>query len=164
MAPYLEPAAWHASLPGVVVAAAALIDDAHDRLLIVKPNYRDHWSLPGGVCEFRESPHDGCAREVAEELGLSLPVGRLLAVDWQYPMPQYGPTGRPAVFFLFDGGTLPVGAEVTLQEEELDDWRFAARDELAGYLPDLMLPRVRAALAAQPTGCPRYVPAPAPQS
>jgi ADP-ribose pyrophosphatase YjhB (NUDIX family) len=159
VAAFLEPAAWHASLPGVVVAAGALIGDGDGRVLIVKPNYRDHWTLPGGVCEFRESPHDGCAREVAEEVGLSLLVGSLLAVDWQYPLPDYGPAGRPSVFFLFDGGILPPDAQITLQEEELDDWRFAAHGELADFLPDLILPRVRAAIAAQPSGCTRYVPA-----
>lgn len=155
----LEPAAWHASLPGVVVAAAALIDDGAGRLLIVKPNYRDHWTLPGGVCEFREPPHAGCAREVEEELGLRLPVGDLLAIDWQEPLPSYGPEGRPALSFLFDGGTLPAGARITLQQDELDEWRFAAERELAAYLPALMLPRIRAAIAAKPSGCPRYVPA-----
>ena len=61
----------------------------------MKPNYRDHWTLPGGICEFGEAPHAGCAREVAEETGLELPVGRLLSVDWQLPLPDYG-HGRPA--------------------------------------------------------------------
>ena len=44
----MEPVAWHASLPGVVATAAGLIHDPAGNVLIVKPNYRDLWSLPDG--------------------------------------------------------------------------------------------------------------------
>jgi 8-oxo-dGTP diphosphatase len=155
---FLAPPAWHASLPGVVVAASALIGDGAGNVLIVKPNYRAHWTLPGGMCEFGEAPHAGCAREISEELGLELPVGPLLAVDWQLPLARYGPAARPAIYFVFDGGTVSGQPQITLQQEELDGWRFAAESELASYLPPQMLPRASAALAAKAAGCPRYVP------
>src|SRR3974377_1467290 len=59
--------------------AAALITSPSGDVLLVKPNYRELWSLPGGVLEDGEPPHVGCAREVLEELGLSVPVGARLA-------------------------------------------------------------------------------------
>jgi len=155
---FLPPPAWHASLPGVVMAATGLIRDGEGRVLVVKANYRDHWTLPGGVCEFGESPQAACAREVAEELGLRLPVGQMLAVDWQLPLDIYGPQARPAVFFVFDCGILPSLSAVHLQEEELDDCRFAAEAELGDLVADTYLPRVRAALLGLSTGCARYVP------
>jgi len=154
----VEPVAWHASLPGVVTTAGALIGDPGGNVLLVKPNYRDHWTLPGGICEFAESPHDGCAREVAEEIGLSLPVGPLLCVDWQLASPVYGPAARPTVYFIFDCGTLPGVAGIRLQAEELDDCTFAAPDALADFLPRSALPRMHAAMAARDSGCIRYVP------
>ena len=104
---FVEPVTWHAGLPGVIATAGALIGDDAGSVLVVKPNYRDHWTLPGGICEFGEAPHAGCAREVAEEIGLDLRVGRLLSVDWQPPLPMYGAAARPAVYFIFDCGTLP---------------------------------------------------------
>src|SRR5215470_5748702 len=110
--PMPDEGTWFASLPGVVVAAGALITDGDDRVLLVKPNYRDHWTLPGGICEHGEPPHAGCAREIAEELGLGLPVGALLAVDWSQP---YGRQARPIMHFVFDGGTLGDGAGIVLQ-------------------------------------------------
>jgi 8-oxo-dGTP diphosphatase len=155
---FMEPVAWHASLPGVVATAGALIQDTAGNVLIVKPNYRDHWTLPGGICEFGEAPHAGCAREVSEEIGLSLPVGRLLSVDWQLPSPAYGPAARPSVYFIFDCGTLPSMSGIRLQAEELDDWTFVTHDALPGLLASFALPRVRAAIAARASGCVRYVP------
>jgi 8-oxo-dGTP diphosphatase len=149
---------WHASLPGAVLTAAGLIRDDAARVLVVKPNYRDYWTLPGGVCEFGEAPQAGCAREVAEEIGLELPVGRLLAVDWRPPLEVYGPEARPSVHFIFDCGGLQSLSGVRLQAEELDDGKFAPAAELASLLPDTALPRVLAAVAALSSGCVRYVP------
>ena len=57
---FMDHDTWFASLPGVVVSAAALITDPAGRVLLVKPNYRDYWSLPGGICELGEPPHAGC--------------------------------------------------------------------------------------------------------
>ena len=155
---FMEPVAWHASLPGVIVAASALIRDPAGNVLVVKPNYRDHWTLPGGICEFGEAPHDGCAREVSEELGLDLAVGPLLSVDWQPALPDYGPGARPAIYFIFGCGTLADRGGIRLQAEELDDSKFAAEAELAGLLAGFALPRVRIALAARGGDCARYVP------
>jgi 8-oxo-dGTP diphosphatase len=149
---------WHASLPGVIASAAGLIGDGAGRTLVVKPNYRDHWTLPGGVCELGESPQDGCAREVEEEIGLALRVGQLLAVDWRPAPDGYGPRARPSLHFIFDCGVLPSLSGVRLQAEELDDCRFAPESELGSLLPDSSLRRVLAALTALSSGCPRYVP------
>jgi ADP-ribose pyrophosphatase YjhB (NUDIX family) len=149
----MEPMAWHASLPGVIVSAAALIGDGAGGVLVVKPSYRDHWSLPGGICEFGEAPRAGCARELTEELGIDPHLGELLAIDWQPAQEIYGPTARPAVFFIFDGGTLPNLTGIRLQPEELEDCKFAAASELDVLLPAASLPRVTAALAARSSGC-----------
>ena len=147
---------WFASLPGVVVSAAALITDPAGRVLLVKPNYRDHWSLPGGICELGEPPHAACAREVAEETGLDRPAGALLAIDWAQP---FGPEVRPIMAFVFDGGTIDDGRGIVLQHEELDDWRFVGPAELAGYTAPAGTRRVQVALAARASGAPVYLPA-----
>jgi len=155
---FLSPPEWHASLPGVGLAAAGLIRDNAGRVLVVKPNYRDYWTLPGGVCEFGEAPQAGCAREVAEELGLWLQVGRMLAVDWQLPLDIYGRQARPAVYFVFDCGMLPSLSGVRLQEDELDDCQFADERELPALLAETTVPRIRAAISSLSSGCARYVP------
>jgi len=150
---FVEPVTWHAGLPGVIVSAGAVIGDGAGGVLVVKPNYRDYWTLPGGICEFREAPRAGCAREVTEELGIDQPIGALLAVDWQPSQEIYGPTARPVVFFIFDGGCLPATADIRLQAAELDEWRIVRPDELDGLLLPAAVPRVAAAIAASEHGC-----------
>jgi 8-oxo-dGTP diphosphatase len=152
---FLDHNEWFAALPGVVIAAGALITDPAGRVLLVKPNYRDFWTVPGGICEHGEPPHVGCAREVAEEIGLELGVGALLAVDWAQP---YGPEARPIMHFLFDGGALEDGAGIVLQREELDDFRFTDPAEVSGYLAPYGVRRVAAALAGRAAGAAVYQP------
>ncbi|HZR49533.1 MAG TPA: NUDIX hydrolase [Streptosporangiaceae bacterium] len=79
---FTDAETFYAQLPTLYGAAAALFTDPAGRVLLVKPNYRDHWSLPGGILEHAEPPHDGCAREVAEEIGLVIEPETLLTVDW----------------------------------------------------------------------------------
>jgi 8-oxo-dGTP diphosphatase len=152
---FIDHDTWFAQLPGVVVAAGALITDPAGRILLVKPNYRDHWTMPGGICEHGEPPHAGCAREVAEELGLDLAVSTLLAVDWSQP---YGTQARPIMHFVFDGGTLGSDAAIVLQPEELDEFRFVDPGQAAGYLAPYGVRRLTAALAGRASGAPVYQP------
>ncbi|HXW43938.1 MAG TPA: NUDIX hydrolase, partial [Streptosporangiaceae bacterium] len=86
--------------------------------------------------------------EVAEEIGLDRPPGRLLAVDWYQAAPQYGPAARPALYFVFDGGRLDGEPGITLQADELDDYQFVPPAALADILAPPVLRRVTGALAA----------------
>jgi len=154
---FTDPDTWFAGLPGVVVTAGALITDPAGRVLLVKPNYRELWALPGGICEHGEPPHAGCRRELAEELGLDIPAGRLLAIDWSQP---YGQAARPIMHFVFDGGQMDDGAEIVIQEAELDGFRFTPAAELAAHLPGYGLARVTGALRARESGTSVFLPHP----
>ncbi|KAB1149859.1 NUDIX hydrolase [Streptomyces luteolifulvus] len=138
-------ATYIAGLPRVLAGAAALFRDAGDRVLLVEPNYREGWALPGGTIESDEgeTPRQGARRETAEEIGLDRELGRLLAVDW-----VHGTARPPLVAYLYDGGVLGEDdlKAIRLQEAELLSWRLVAREELTGYLPGALGRRVLAAL------------------
>ncbi|MCX4904185.1 NUDIX hydrolase [Streptomyces sp. NBC_00878] len=138
-------ATYIAGLPRVLVGAASLIRDTEGRVLLVEPNYREGWALPGGTVESDdgETPRQGARRETLEEIGLDLEVGRLLAVDW---VP--GTTRPPIVAYLYDGGVLSEDQfkAIRLQEEELLSWRLVSREELSEYLSGSLGLRVLAGL------------------
>lgn len=138
-------ATYIAGLPRILAGAAALFRDAAGRVLLVEPNYREGWALPGGTIESDqgETPRQGARRETAEEIGLDRELGRLLAVDW---VP--GTARPPLVAYLYDGGVLTEDdfKSIRLQEEELLSWRLVPREELADHLPGALGRRVLAAL------------------
>ena len=75
----------------------AIVHDSNGRLLLVRranPPGEGMWSIPGGRVEPNETDEAAVTREVSEETGLSVTVGRLV-----------GSVERPApngVFLIFD--------------------------------------------------------------
>jgi len=137
-------------VPAVPASAGALIFDQKARLLILKPTYKSGWTIPGGVMEASgESPWEACVREVREECGLTVRVGRLACVDFRRPRP-----GRPGgVRFLFDCGRMDDAAlgAVVLQPEEISEYRMVSLDKALTMLRAPIMRRVRAACAAKST-------------
>ncbi|MCK7624753.1 NUDIX hydrolase [Streptomyces sp. RS10V-4] len=144
-------ATYLAGLPRVLAGAGVIFRDTEDRLLLVEPNYRDTWLLPGGTIESDagESPRQAARRETLEEIGLDIEPGPLLAVDWVRSRAR-----PPLVSYLFDGGVLNAEqcAAIRLQEEELLSWRLLPWEEAGALLADDLRLRVRAALDALETG------------
>ena len=77
-----EEAAWYARLPTMFAAAAALFTSADGRVLLVKPNYRDHWSLPGGILDKKKPSAEDPARQ--------RPVIPVVRLDQQQPAVRAG--------------------------------------------------------------------------
>ena len=132
------------------MAAAALIRDEAGNLLIVKPTYRDGWLLPGGMVEPNESPKQACRREIKEEVGLELSVGRLLCVDYEGSDHR----GAETLKFLFEAEmiTQALAARIVLQESELSAHAFVSSEEALEKLNPFLSRRLRHALIAEKTG------------
>ncbi|KIZ15489.1 NUDIX domain-containing protein [Streptomyces natalensis] len=147
----MDYATYIAGLPRVLAGAGAIFRDAQGRILLVEPNYRDTWILPGGTVESDtgESPRQAARRETAEEIGLDVELGALLAVDW-----VRGEGRPPLVSYLFDGGVLDEEqlTAIRVQEEELLSWRLVHWEEARTMVNDEMRLRIRAALDALADG------------
>ena len=141
---------FHASLPRKVSSAGCLFQDAAQHVLIVKPTYKEGWEIPGGISELGESPRMTAQREVLEELGLEVRVGRLLCMD--HVMPEAGKL--EGLHFVFDGGVFK-DAEIRairLPETELSEFRFVPIAEAQALLVRRLGPRLGAAFAALEAG------------
>jgi 8-oxo-dGTP diphosphatase len=131
-------------LPAIPVSAGALIFDHTGRLLILRPTYKSGWTIPGGVMEADgETPWDACRREVREECGIEVRSGRLACVDFHPSRP-----GHPGgIRFLFDCGPADDAslAAITLQPEEIAEYRLEPLDTALTLLRPPVRRRVRAA-------------------
>jgi 8-oxo-dGTP diphosphatase len=132
------------------MAAGALFRDQDGKVLLVDPVYRTTWDLPGGAVEAEESPQAACRREVAEELSLDRPVGRVLAVDWVPSRPE-----RPeGLVMVYDGGVLTLSEvkAIVVPAGELAGFQFVAPGKVAAMVTPLVGRRIAASLDAVAAG------------
>ncbi|MFI5608302.1 NUDIX domain-containing protein [Amycolatopsis sp. NPDC051903] len=141
-------------LPRKSAAAGVFARDAGGRVLFVHPTYKPFLDIPGGLVEDDESPLAACRREVREELGIELAVGRLLLVDW---LPAHG-VWRDSLQFVFDGGVLSAAQIDAIEPaaDELSRCEFRTLGEAAPRLRPAMARRLELAQQALGTGETRY--------
>jgi ADP-ribose pyrophosphatase YjhB (NUDIX family) len=99
-----------------------------DRILLaehVKHGHR-HWLLPGGGVEAGETLVEAACRELLEETGLVVEVGRLVLV-----CEAIEPAGRHLLNVVFAATTPPGGKVRVGHDGVLDDVAWHHRDELA---------------------------------
>ena len=139
---------WFNGQPRKPISGAVLFTNIAGEVLLLKPNYRDRWNLPGGVVNEHESPLDGAIREVKEELNLTLDRRSLSLSSVDY---------RPAtdelvdkLYFYFHGGILNTSSilQIHLQEEEIDEMRFVSLEQARPLLSKWTHRQVFQALSA----------------
>ncbi|MFW5420573.1 NUDIX hydrolase [Nocardiopsis sp. CNT-189] len=135
-------------------AAGVLFFDAVGRVLLVHPTYKPGWEIPGGYLHPGESPSEGAAREVKEELGITPPIGRLLVADWA-PHPKEG----DKLLFVFDGDVLNDTDRALIRPDgaEIDRFEFHSAEDADTLLIPRLARRVRAAIEARENRETRYL-------
>ena len=146
--PTTEPTGFRALLnsflPRKRAIAQMLVRDPDGRVLLCRLTYKNDFDLPGGVVEVGESPQDAVAREVEEELGLSVDAGPLLLTDW---LPPWG-GWDDALCLVFDGGVVEAAVldDAVLQAREIRSAQFCTLDEVRERCADFTARRIEAAL------------------
>jgi 8-oxo-dGTP diphosphatase len=138
----------NSALPKKRLIAHVLMRDAHDRVLLCETQFKEDWELPGGIVEPLEPPRLGAAREVREELGIDLEIGRLLVVDWMPPYLGWD----DAIEMIFDGGLVVEGdlAHWSLQPTEIKAVALTDLSTASQLLTPLAFRRLSLAVALGP--------------
>ena len=156
--PVHEPEGFRALLnsflPRKRAISQMLLRDLDGRVLLCQLTYKQDWDLPGGVVEVGESPQLAVAREVEEELGLSIPAGRLLLTDWLPPWSGWD----DALCLVFDGGEHDAAITDTIvkQTREIRSAEFCTLDQARERCADFTARRVESALANLAAPGPAY--------
>ncbi|MFC5263345.1 GNAT family N-acetyltransferase [Kribbella qitaiheensis] len=132
-------------LPKKRVIAHVVIRDLAGRVLLCKVSYKKDLELPGGVVEPDEDPASGALREMQEELGTTLPLEGVLAIDW---LPRWEGWGD-AIEILYDGGQYDASFIETLNPDgfEILNVSWYSVEELQGLVSPLNARRLPLLLA-----------------
>ena len=121
-----ETTSWLNALPMKRMGSGALIRNEHGAVLLVETTYTSFLEVPGAPVEADESPRQACTREIQEELGLRIDVGRLLCLEWQGPEDDRS----ESLMFIYDGGVVTGPFNPILKTDELQAFRFVSPSDL----------------------------------
>lgn len=130
-------------LPKKQVGTAVIFFNSKKEILILKPDYKEGWLVPGGSCDDNESPLHCALREIEEEVGLTVASLNLVGV---YYAPKKGPFAD-SLKFIFNGGVLTDEqiSQIKLQRDEIEMHSFA--------LPEKAIPLLSQSLQKSVPSC-----------
>ena len=145
---------YYKNLPKKRMGVGCLFFNENGELLLVKPTYKNHWSIPGGVIELDESPRSACIRELKEEIGIDLDSLRFLCVDYTFN------TGKgDSLQFIFYGKILTEEEieKIKLPEDELSEYKFLKVEKALPLVSKELAARVSKCVEAIENGIPVYL-------
>ena len=121
---------WQASLPKKKVAVKVILKSNKGNILLVKPDYKDTWQLPGGGVDEFEDPRTAAIRETEEETGIKLAASDLRLVDSIFKIKE------DYLFLLFECTKLYAeDADYSVEDEEIEEYKFINPTEVTTLLP-----------------------------
>ncbi len=135
--------------------AHVLISDADGRVLLCETSFKRELELPGGIVEPFESPRLGAVREMQEEMGADLGVGRLLVADWLPPHLGW----EDALELIFDAPAMDAATAALLRPDgqEIVSLHWLSADEASERMYPIAAKHLRQAIAARESGDSRYL-------
>lgn len=113
----------------IVTSVVAVIVDSEDQVLLTKrsvPPFQGEWVMPGGKIDLGEPIVQALKREVWEEVGLEVEVGRLIDI-FEHVTPGDDNYHFIIIYYL----CTPLYCDVTHNRDEVAEARWVGRHELA---------------------------------
>ena len=110
-------------------ASAIIYGESKEYVLLTRRSDNGRWCLPGGGMDPGESVAEACAREVLEETGLIVRVGRLVGVYTTPNMLIEYPDGNRIQPVAFSFEAEAIGGELGLSDETTE-YGYYSLDEM----------------------------------
>jgi 8-oxo-dGTP pyrophosphatase MutT (NUDIX family) len=123
---WFENKAFFDKLPKRVSSAALALVDTSERVLIIKANYKEHWTFPGGIVDPGETPRQAALRETNEEVGLEV------ADDASFVMVLDRISEHAQSYQFIFQADFPdhLRDQIVLQDSEIEDYAFVSREQI----------------------------------
>lgn len=120
---------YYKNLPKKRMGAGMILFNKNNEILIVKPCYKDHWSIPGGSVDENESPKEACVRETKEEINIAIDDLKFLCIA--YYANEFDPIKGESLQFMFYGGIINNEqiSKIKLADGEISEYKFLKIDE-----------------------------------
>ncbi len=131
------------SLPSKTVAVGVLLFDRNNQLLVLKPGYKDCWTIPGGIVEKLESPNIAAIREAKEEVGLAIKLVQCIGVDYlSYQLADYK---GESLHIIFIGNRLSSKDvnNIHIDGKEIIEYKFVDFKDAVKMIDPLLSRRLR---------------------
>jgi 8-oxo-dGTP diphosphatase len=125
----MEPNGFKAS--HIVTSVVGVIVDQDEQVLLTKrnvPPFQGEWVMPGGKIDLGEPIVEALKREVWEEVGLEVEVGRLIDV-FEHVTPGADNYHFIIIYYL----CTPLYCDVNHNRDEVAEARWVPRGDLALY-------------------------------
>lgn len=111
-------------------SAVIILQNDQQQALVVKANYKTHWTFPGGMIDAYETPKQAAIREVSEEVGLTIEAD---TVQFAWMAARHSNVADTFQFIfkapLRDGDV----DGIVLQASEIDEWRLVTKEEVLSH-------------------------------
>ena len=120
---------WQHTLPGKMTSACIALRSGNE-VLIVKANYKDHWTFPSGIVDSNESPKTAAIRETYEETGITITpeVCKLLTVVYTAAT---GKKDRDRFNFVFIADVRKNELALAVPNDEIEEAKWVRFDRIA---------------------------------
>ena len=121
---------WLDAQPKKMIVVKTIIRSEQNKVLLVKPIYKETWMLPGGGVDGGESPEQAAIREVSEEIGIDIQVNSLELKGSIYKKED------DSLFLLYESTSrISESTHFRLSREEVTKLEFYDENEVAHFLP-----------------------------
>ena len=133
----------------VTACDAVIFDSPGEKVLLTRRTDNGRWCLPGGAMDPGESASECCAREVLEETGFVVTVGRLIGVySTPHRITEYADGNRKqALDLVFEA--VRISGELSVSDETTKFGYFSPEQMKSMDVMELFHERVNDAFARQ---------------
>lgn len=118
---------WLETLDKRAASATVILETPDEKILVLKSDYKQRWSIPGGFIEAGETSKTTAIREVREEIGLSLDPDRL---DFYAVIDRTSDKAQTYQFIFYAKLASEAVDTIQLQPSEIQAFKLLSRHDI----------------------------------